>query len=117
MQASSGTKTIVHSTEQGHPPDFRFLAVSCDDDASENVGQLRSDTAALLGKLDLDLPTYTDPNGRTRKAFDDVGRFEGYPTTIVLDRTGTIRGVHVGATTRQSLRREILRLLSEAPAI
>ena len=97
--------------------DFRFLAVSCDALSSENVEKLRTDTATLLGKLDLDLPTYTDPNGRTRKAFDDVGRFEGYPTTVVLDRTGTIRGVHVGATTKETLRREVSRLLNEAPAI
>lgn len=93
--------------------DFRFLAVSCDADSSENVKQLCSDTAALLGNLNLGLPTYTDPNGRTRKAFNEVGRFEGYPTTILLDRTGTIRGVHVGATTKETLRREVLRLLND----
>jgi len=95
-------------------PDFRFLAVSCNV-ATENVDQLRSDTAALLRKMDLDLPTYTDPDGLTRKALDDAAGFEGYPTTILLDRTGTIRGVCVGAVTRETLHRQILQLLNETP--
>jgi len=93
--------------------DFRLLAVSCDAVSSENVERLRSDTAALLSELDLDLPTYTDANGLTRGALNDIASFDAYPTTILLDRTGTIRGVHVGATTKAALRREVLRLLSE----
>lgn len=97
-------------------PDFRFLAVSCNLDSSENVKQLRVDTAALLDKMDLDLPTYTDPNGATRRAFDGVAGFQGYPTTILLDRSGTIRGICVGPTTKEALRRQVLRLLNEEPA-
>ena len=74
---------------------FRLLAVSCGR-RSDELGELRRDTKAMLGSLDLDLPTYADPGGASRAAFDEVAGFDGYPTTFVLDRQGVIRAVWSG---------------------
>jgi thiol-disulfide isomerase/thioredoxin len=76
---------------------FRLLAVSCpaggqDDD----VQSLQEETAALLKRLNLSLPTYYDPDGATEAAVRKLIRKEGYPTTVLLDRRGVIRAVWVG---------------------
>ncbi len=77
-------------------PGFRFLPISCGRDGSEDIEELRGPTEETLQQLGLHLATYCDPAFTTRKAFDKVGRFEGYPTTFVMDRTGVIRYVWVG---------------------
>jgi hypothetical protein len=69
------------------------LAVSCGDD---DPRRLQSDTEELLARLNLDLPTYTDPTGATRDAFRQVAGRTGFPTNFVLDRRGVIRAVWVG---------------------
>lgn len=74
-------------------PDFRILAVSC---GEEDPDSLRANTEATLRDLDVDLPTYADPGGVTRDAYDRVGQFQGFPTTFLLDRDGVIRAVWVG---------------------
>jgi thiol-disulfide isomerase/thioredoxin len=57
---------------------------------------LREQTAALLKKSDLDLPTYCDPDSKTLAAVDRVIGFQGFPTSLLLDRQGVIRAVWVG---------------------
>ena len=57
---------------------------------------LQDDTASLLKRLKLDLPTYYDPDGGTQYALSKVIDLEAYPTTLLLDRRGVIRAVWVG---------------------
>ena len=77
--------------------DFKLLAVSCGGPGDEEkIDALRNATAALLKKMHITMPTYADPDEVTRTAVDRVAGFEGYPTTLVLDRRGIIRGIWVG---------------------
>jgi len=78
---------------------FRLLAVSCPSaEETDDVQSLRENTSALLRRLNLDLPTYRDPESATQIA---VGRLLGaegfaYPTTLLLDRRGAVRAVWTG---------------------
>jgi len=92
----------------------RILAVSCDS-PPEDLDALSASTVALLEQMDLVLPTYADPMGHTRAAYDQVGGFRGYPTTLLLDGTGTIRAVWVGAASEQQFNTVIEEVLAEAP--
>lgn len=76
--------------------DFRLLAVSCGASLDEDFDKLQVATETFLAAKGLDLPTYADPGDVTRMAVDEVGRFWCYPTTLVLDRQGVIRGVWTG---------------------
>lgn len=80
-------------------PDFRFLPVSCAASVSmESESDLRSQTEAYLQGSSFDLPVYFDPEGLTRQAVlrDAELDFFAFPTTILLDRSGTIRYVWPG---------------------
>ncbi len=77
----------------------RVLAVSCGNsgpDPSSSLPELQIETAALLAERHIELPVYADPNLRTRRAVNDAAGFDGYPTTLVLDAGGVIRGVWTG---------------------
>jgi thiol-disulfide isomerase/thioredoxin len=77
--------------------DFRLLAVSYPPGgASDDAESLQEETASLLKRLRLDLPTYRDPGDRTLAATDHAIVFEGFPTSVLLDRQGLIRAVWVG---------------------
>jgi cytochrome c biogenesis protein CcmG, thiol:disulfide interchange protein DsbE len=65
-------------------------------DQGEDLQSLRENTEALLKQLDLDLPSYFDPGDATRDAVDRVINFQGFPTTLLLDRRGVIRAIWVG---------------------
>lgn len=94
--------------------DFRLLAVSCGRGVREDMGQLRAATAALLDEQGIDMPTYADPEQTTRVAFYEAGGFEGfYPTTLMLDRSSTIRAVWVGIADADELEQRITKLLRE----
>jgi len=63
----------------------------------------------------VDLPTYADPRSVARAAVDAVAGFDGYPTTLILDRQGVIRGVWVGYApgAERQMQRLIEQLLAE----
>jgi thiol-disulfide isomerase/thioredoxin len=92
--------------------DFRLLAVSCGDDAPD---LLRANTEATLQYLKVDLPTYTDPGRVTLDAYNRVATFQGFPTTFLLGRDGTIRAVWEGNPpgTIEDIERVTRRLLEE----
>jgi cytochrome c biogenesis protein CcmG, thiol:disulfide interchange protein DsbE len=84
---------------------FQLLAVSfppCS--LPVDAEALREETAALLKRLKLDLPTYSDVDGRTRDAADQivpeaVDHSSGvslFPLTLLLDRRGVVRAVWLG---------------------
>jgi cytochrome c biogenesis protein CcmG, thiol:disulfide interchange protein DsbE len=76
---------------------FRLLAISCPPMGHANdLESLREETMSLLQRLDIDLPTYYDPDDMTRAAVDQLIEFEGFPTSVLLDRRGVIRAVWVG---------------------
>jgi thiol-disulfide isomerase/thioredoxin len=77
-------------------PDFQLLAITSAQSPPENLVRLRQETQAFLRDADLDLPTYLDPGGATRRAFGEVGQLRGFPTTFLMDRQGVIRNVWVG---------------------
>ncbi len=91
--------------------DFVVLPVSS---GGEDFGALRADTKNLLSRLRLDLPTYADPTGTTRRAFRQVAGWRGaVPTTFILDRQGVIRKSWAGAGWDNEMRATIKRLLDE----
>jgi thiol-disulfide isomerase/thioredoxin len=95
---------------------FRLLAVSCPPGGqADDVQSLQEDTALLLKRLGLDLPTYYDPGDATQNALGRIVNMEGYPTTLLLDHHGIIRAVWVGYRpgVETEMERYISRLLDE----
>ncbi len=80
------------------------LAVSCSGGSDTgDLKSLRDETAAFLAAQKADLPVYLDPGGHTRQAVRATVGFRGYPTTLVLDRNGKIRGTWVGYSAGREL--------------
>jgi thiol-disulfide isomerase/thioredoxin len=79
-------------------PEFRIYAVSCGQGGDEDLASLRSTTEEFLEIAKVDLPTYADQNQASRQALSLVLEDHqfGYPTTLLLDRAGAIRGVWRG---------------------
>ena len=86
-------------------PGFRFLPISCGRDGTEDPEELRGRTEETLQQLGLHVATYCDPAFTTRKAFDKVGRLEGFPTTFLMDRTGSDPATSGSAIIRRSANR------------
>jgi peroxiredoxin len=90
---------------------FRLLAVTCEG-GSEKLAHLREQTQQYLASQNLNLPTYADPDGSARQAVGmALGELDipGYPTTVLIDGHGILRGVWVGYEpgTEIDMRREI----------
>ncbi len=100
--------------------EFRFLPVSCAWGNEGSLDALRAETDAVLEELGLDIACYADPRGTNRAAFlaaasPDTGNQPFYfPTTLVLDRQGIIRGVWIGAVPGQetAIKQTVERLLA-----
>ncbi len=76
---------------------FRLVSISYPPQGQGNDWEsLREETAALLKKLNLELPTYYDADNTTLSAVDRAIGFQGMPTTLLLDRQGIIRAVWIG---------------------
>ncbi len=97
---------------------FRLAAVSYPSgDSVSDVESLREQTADLLKRLDVDLPTYYDPEGKTLDAMKAVTDFAGFPTTLLLDRHGVIRAIWkgYGPGVETEMERYISLVLAEEP--
>jgi cytochrome c biogenesis protein CcmG, thiol:disulfide interchange protein DsbE len=98
-------------------PDFKFVSVSSTFDAQENVEDVREKTLHFLKSRSTAMPTYIDANGATRQLVASVlGQLSfGYPTTIVLDRKGVIRGTWTGYESgdEHQMQKLVAKLLSE----
>jgi thiol-disulfide isomerase/thioredoxin len=78
-------------------PAFRLAAISyLSEDQESDVQSLRGKTSDLLKQLKLDLPTYYDPDWKTLDEIKAVANFQGFPTTLLLDRHGVIRAIWSG---------------------
>lgn len=79
--------------------EFRMLSVSCGSGGGyEDVDALRQDTLDFLTAMRSDLPTFCDPDASLRIAMMNSIGFDAYPTTLVLDRQGVVRGYWQGYT-------------------
>lgn len=79
--------------------DFQLLAISSSGgwDHPDELADLEQSTAAFLRDLHAQIAVYADPDAKTRRALSEIGAFEdSYPTTIVLDQHGVLRGVWRG---------------------
>ena len=97
----------------GKQENFRLYAVSCSQESDEHLDTLRSETVGFLKESKVTLPTYADENAASRRALAIALDLEGfaYPTTLVLDRQGTIRGFWVGYSPRAA--REMAAVIQE----
>jgi cytochrome c biogenesis protein CcmG, thiol:disulfide interchange protein DsbE len=79
-------------------PQFLFVSVSSTFDLQENVEEVREKTLQFLKSRSTAMPTYIDATGVSRQMLSSVmGELTmAYPTTILLDRAGIIRGVWRG---------------------
>lgn len=96
--------------------DFRLLAVSCGPSPDqETYESLQEDTRDYLAGNRLELPTYADLGATTRQAVDQAVGFQGYPTTLLLDRQGVIRQTWVGYSpgVEKEIEERIERVLAE----
>jgi len=85
------------SKRLGNHETFRLAAISYSPGGQwDGMESLRGETTELLKRLNLDLPTYADSDSKTLAAVDQVIGFEGFPTTVLLDRHGVIRAVWSG---------------------
>lgn len=94
-------------------PRFRLIAVSCGTNVEH---ELREETEDFLKRINAELAVYWDPNEAARSAVNREIGFEGYPTTLVVDAAGVVRGVFVGYTPGDEmvLKHLVQKLLGEA---
>ncbi len=92
-------------------PDFLVLPVSCGPGGQEDFTEIAEQTEAFLRNNRIEMPTYKDPGAYTRHAVDMLAGFQGYPTTIVLDRRCVVRGMWLGY--RGGDERQIEKLVGE----
>jgi cytochrome c biogenesis protein CcmG/thiol:disulfide interchange protein DsbE len=89
--------------------DFRLLLVACTSEfnpfippgveQTEDTVALLDDVRDYLERRDLEAKVYADPDGTSRRMLSVTGVWQdrgGYPTTLLLDREGVIRGVWAG---------------------
>ncbi|MGD9720273.1 MAG: TlpA family protein disulfide reductase [Pirellulales bacterium] len=83
--------------------EFRFYPVSCGSEGEDaELAELQRATAAFLQARKLELPVYADQFASSRRAlgnFLGLPQF-GYPTTVLLDQDGRLRGIWIGYDAR-----------------
>ena len=107
----------------GKHDNFRLYAVSCGASGTDaDLSELGEETRQFLQSNKFALPTYADQNAASRRAMTVALDFDGgemaYPTTLVLDRSATIRGLWQGYDPRAAREMATLieELLQESPA-
>jgi thiol-disulfide isomerase/thioredoxin len=90
--------------------DFQFLSISYPGGDDEDLG---SATAEFLQYFKADFPTYQDSSGKFIGVVVGAAKLDGFvfPTSIVLDREGKIRGLWPGYMPRDEL--EIQRVIDD----
>jgi len=78
--------------------DVRVLLVSSSGGSGQTLEELHADTESVLLRERGDSPIYHDEDNNTIEALIDSAQLQGFafPTTILLDGTGTIRAVWSG---------------------
>lgn len=83
------------AAEYKNDPRFGLVAISTGMEMPEDVMAVRDETQAYLADNNLDIPVYLDPNFGRLVVFQAV-QSSGYPTTVLVDKSRTIRGVWTG---------------------
>jgi thiol-disulfide isomerase/thioredoxin len=73
-------------------PDFRLLAISCDEEEDKAVRDFLADFSRSRAVSPLTFPIYHDRTQRSARAFG----IDGFPTTFLIDRKGIVRKWFVG---------------------
>ncbi|MEX2139767.1 MAG: TlpA disulfide reductase family protein [Pirellulales bacterium] len=80
--------------------DFQYLSVSYGADPTlldaQSLAQLREATAEFLQEQRADHPTYYDPEAQTLRGLLAVGFKGAFPTSLIIDRRGSIHAVWEG---------------------
>lgn len=78
-------------------PDFQFVSVSYPH-SIDDEGQLKARTNAFLKTKGYALPVHYDPHFTAATTLMELNRERGasFPTTVLLDRKGVIRGLWIG---------------------
>jgi thiol-disulfide isomerase/thioredoxin len=109
----------LSALEKKHRPraDVVFLLVSSDGGGGQTPQELAADSQLVLDQNRSTAAIYYDPQDQVRSAIVNSARLDqfGYPTTLILDKAGIIRGVWTGFTDYAVDEMELLlqRLLAE----
>ncbi len=92
-----------------------ILPVVYDEPETDTREWLAAAVPNIYKQLGVSIPTYFDPQAVTHQAMVDTVKDSVFPTTVVLDRSGTIRGVYLGYSPRDflSMKRLVDDLLAE----
>jgi len=81
-------------------PAAQIVSVSCSvyEGAEDNAPDEIKATEEFLREQNADMPTYFDPFFKSRRPLLETASLRefAYPTTVILDRSGTIRGLWQG---------------------
>ncbi len=89
--SNCGTKTAAILSSH-------FISVSSSGHNEEDVPQLKQETETFFKSRQAGFPTYVDPDGANRQILASLTDMQGfgYPTTVLLDRSGIIRALWIG---------------------
>lgn len=78
--------------------DFQLLSVSCPPTLQGDLETLRQETEVFLEQERVELDTYADPNARSMISLVQDTKSEGavFPTTVLVGKSGEIRGLWQG---------------------
>ncbi len=94
-------------------PRFQLLAVSCGPGGPDDLDEIRTTTQTFLGKQEIDIDAWADPDGFARMAVAETLGFNAFPTTFLIGPDGLVRATWVGYRPRDEadMARAILELL------
>jgi thiol-disulfide isomerase/thioredoxin len=101
-------------------PSFRFVSVTCAGFDDRSLPTLWRRTDYFYRANGIELPTYADPTTAARRRLLQMMQREGmaYPTTVVIDRGGVIRGTWIGVPPDgvRAIRTRVDQLLEGCPS-
>lgn len=93
-------------------PSVRFISVSCSAGSESDLDALREETKRFLAPINNRAEVYCDRTAFTRMQLARMMASQGmgYPTTLVIDRSGVIRDAWIGQANMAHLEKKILEI-------